>query len=49
VLWCSVLKCSGLASMEFVSGVKACGRGLLVVCVEGLICVSGRYWVGGIR
>jgi hypothetical protein len=49
VLWCSVLQCSDLVSREFVSDVKACGCGSLVVCARELFHVSGRYWVGGIR
>jgi hypothetical protein len=57
VLWCGVLQCGGLASGEFVCDVTACGRGPLVVCMGcvcvcvcvGAICVSGGYWVGGIR
>jgi hypothetical protein len=33
VLWCSVLQCSGLASIEFVSDVMARGCGSMVLCV----------------
>jgi hypothetical protein len=33
VLWCNVLQCSGLASIEFVSDVMARERDSLVLCV----------------